>query len=41
MVIFLVLKEDKYVGQNGKLTIFAPIFADIKNKMKVSIQNIK
>ncbi len=36
-MIFLVLKEDKYVGQNVRLTFFAPKFADIKIKMKVSI----
>ena len=35
MVIFLVLKEDKYVGQNGRLTNFASKFAVTKIKMKV------
>ena len=38
-MIFFVLKEDKYVGQNDRLTNFASKFATIKIKMKVSIQN--
>ena len=33
-----MLKEDKYVGQNVRLTNFASKFAAIKIKMKVSIK---
>lgn len=32
-----MLKEDKYVGQNDRLTFFASKFAVRKIKMKVSI----
>ena len=37
-MIFFVLKEDKSVGQNDRLTNFASKFAAMKIKMKVPIK---